>query len=108
VRREGGFVGAAAALRQPARGLRCLALADPRAVALGGEPVRIGGPDGGVVGQVTSGGYGYTVARSIAYTYLPVSAGDAPAGAVAVDGDWIPAEVAPQALYDPKGERIRA
>ena len=88
--------------------MRCLTLADPRAVALGGEPVRIGGDDGGVVGQVTSGGYGYTVARSIAYAYLPVSAGADPAVAVAVDGDWIPAEVAPQVLYDPRGERIRA
>ena len=96
-----------AAPRQPARGLRCLTLADPRAVALGGEPVRIGGADGGVVGQVTSGGYGYTVARSIAYAYLPVDVGDSEV-AVAVDGDWIPAEVAPHALYDPKGERIRA
>ena len=90
-----------------ARRLRCLTLADPRAVALGGEPVRVGGADGAVVGQVTSGGYGYTVARSIAYAYLPVDVGDSEV-AVAVDGDWIPAEVAPQALYDPKGERIRA
>jgi hypothetical protein len=27
---------------------------------------------------------------------------------VAVDGDWIPAEVAPGPLYDPRGSRIRA
>jgi 4-methylaminobutanoate oxidase (formaldehyde-forming) len=72
------------------------------AVALGGEPVRI---DDTVVGQVTSGGYGYTVARSIAYAYLPVTA-SGPA-AVAVDGDWVAAEVATEALYDPKGTRIR-
>jgi glycine cleavage system aminomethyltransferase T/glycine/D-amino acid oxidase-like deaminating enzyme len=104
VRRGGGFVGAAAALREPARRLRCLTLADPRAVALGGEPVRVGAS---VVGQVTSGGYGYTVARSIAYAYLPVSTGDG-AVAVAVDGDWIPAEVASAAPYDPPGARIRA
>ena len=109
VRRGGGFVGAAAALRDPARRLRCLTLADPRAVALGGEPVRVGET---VVGQVTSGGYGYTVARSIAYAYLPVSAGDGAGDgatvAVAVDGEWIPAEVAQAALYDPRGARIRA
>ena len=65
------------------RRLRCLVLDDPRAVALGGEPVRVGES---VVGQVTSGGYGYTVGRSIAYAYLPVDA-NGPV-AVAVDGDW--------------------
>ena len=107
VRRTGGFVGEAAALREPARRLRCLTVDDPRAVALGGEPVRVRGrKDGAVVAQVTSGGYGYTVARSIAYAYLPV--GVAEAVEVAVDGEWLAAEVAPGVLYDPKGERIRA
>ena len=84
------------------RRLRCLTLADPRAVALGGEPVRVGDT---VVAQVTSGGYGYTVQKSIAYAYLPVEASRPPA--VAVDGEWVEAEVAPGALYDPKGTRIR-
>jgi glycine cleavage system aminomethyltransferase T/glycine/D-amino acid oxidase-like deaminating enzyme len=120
VRQGGGFVGAEAALREPTRRLRCLTLADPRAVALGGEPVRVGDT---VVGQVTSGGYGYAVARSIAYAYLPagevaVGAGDGPTSAaedggdarvaVAVDGEWVEAEVAAAALYDPTGARIRA
>ena len=101
VRRTGGFVGAAAALATPRRRLRCLTLADPRAVALGGEPVRAGDT---VVGQVTSGGYGYTVARSIAYAYVPVDA--AGPYAVAVDGDWVPAERA-GVLHDPDGIRPR-
>ena len=51
-----------------------------------------------MVGQVTSGDYGYAVARSIAYAYMPVNMGGG-AVAVAVDGDWI----APAVLYDPKG-----
>ena len=92
-RRRCGEPGAAAAVPDPGRSA---------AVALGGEPVRLGDT---VVGQVTSGGYGYTVARSIAYAYLPVTA-SGPA-AVAVDGDWVAAEVATGALYDPKGARIR-
>ena len=71
-------------------------------MALGGEPVRVGDT---VVAQVTSGGYGYTVRKSIAYAYLPVGASGPVA--VAVDGDWIPAEVAAGVLYDPKGSRIR-
>jgi 4-methylaminobutanoate oxidase (formaldehyde-forming) len=109
VRREGTFAGrvalAAAEARGVARTLRCLVLDDPRAVALGGEPVRLAG---NVVGQVTSGGYGYTVARSIAYGYLPAGVSDGTELEVRVDGTWERAEVAPSPLYDPKGERIRA
>jgi glycine cleavage system aminomethyltransferase T/glycine/D-amino acid oxidase-like deaminating enzyme len=109
VRPGDGFVGHGALEEARARGvvrtLRCLVLDDSRAVALGGEPVRL---DGAVVGQVTSGGYGYTVARSIAYAYLPAGT---PGGAgldVQVDGTWERAQVAPSPLYDLKGERIRA
>ncbi len=102
VRAAGGYVGAGAR-RPPTRKLRCLVLDDPRSVALGGEPVRVGEQ---VVGQVTSGGYGYTVASSIAYAYLPVDASGPVA--VAVDGDWVGATVAPGPLYDPKGLRIRS
>ena len=61
-------ISAATRLREPQRRLRCVVLEDPRSVALGNEPVRIGGRD---CGRVTSGGYGYTVQRSIAYAYLP-------------------------------------
>ena len=57
------LVGAA----EPERRLCCLVLADPRSVVLGSEPVRV---EGEIVGRVTSGGYGYTVERSIAYAYL--------------------------------------
>ena len=60
--------GAARRGRSPSGVLRCLTLDDPRAVALGSEPVRVGDR---LVGRVTSGGYGYTVERSIAYAYLP-------------------------------------
>ena len=76
---KGEFTGRDALLdAKPARKLACLVLADPRAVALGSEPVRI---DGRLVGRVTSGGYGYTVERSIAYAYVPAEArGARPAG----------------------------
>ena len=79
VRKQGGFIGAPALglgaggekhphPAPPHKRLRCLVLEDPRSVALGNEPVRIGGE---IAGRVTSGGYGYTVERSIAYAYLP-------------------------------------
>jgi 4-methylaminobutanoate oxidase (formaldehyde-forming) len=102
------FVGreALAAAGEPERRLCCLVLDDPRAVALGSEPVRVGDR---VVGRVTSGGYGYTVARSIVYAYLP--AGDADEGtevAVEIFGEWVAGAVAREPLFDPAGERIRA
>jgi 4-methylaminobutanoate oxidase (formaldehyde-forming) len=106
---KGDFLGREALLetkeRQPERKLVCLVLEDPHSVALGSEPVRL---DRAVVGRVTSGGYGYTVARSIAYAYLP--AGEAePGRAVEVEifGVWVPGEVATEPLWDAKGERIR-
>jgi 4-methylaminobutanoate oxidase (formaldehyde-forming) len=99
------FAGLGSLDPQPARRLRCIALDDPRSVALGNEPVRL---DGELVGRVTSGGYGYTVARSIAYAYLPAAV--APGARVDVDifGTWIGGEVADEPLYDPAGNRVRA
>jgi glycine cleavage system aminomethyltransferase T/glycine/D-amino acid oxidase-like deaminating enzyme len=105
---KGDFIGRDALLAagEPTRRLACLVLDDPRSVALGSEPVRIGGE---VLGRVTSGGYGYTVDRSIAYAYLPASS-SAPATRVEVEifGEWIPGTVAEEPLFDPKGDRIRA
>jgi len=81
-------------------------LADPRSSTLGNEPVRAGDK---VVARVTSGGIGYTVGASIAYTYLPSElAVTGTAVDVEVFGEWIGAEVADEPLYDPKGERVRA
>jgi 4-methylaminobutanoate oxidase (formaldehyde-forming) len=90
----------------PERRLACLVLGDPRSVALGSEPVRV---EGRVAGRVTSGGYGYTVDRSIAYAYLPASEVE-PGREVEVEifGEWVRGEVAAEPLYDPKGDRIRA
>jgi 4-methylaminobutanoate oxidase (formaldehyde-forming) len=112
VRPGDGYAGAAALAgaraRGPVRRLRCLAVSDPRAVALGGEPVRAPGDPVDVLGFVTSGGYGYTVARSIAYALLPVACGVGSTVEVEVDGDWVDAEVVRGPLYDPGNERVRA
>ena len=97
---------ALAGAREPERRLACLVLDDPRSVALGAEPVRI---DGEIVGRVTSGGYGYTVERSIAYAYVPAgkNAADQPVE-VEIFGEWVAGTVADEPLFDPAGERIRA
>jgi 4-methylaminobutanoate oxidase (formaldehyde-forming) len=105
---KGDFLGREAleGASDPERLLCCLVLDDGRAVALGSEPVRVGGR---IAGRVTSGGYGYTVQRSIAYAYLP--AGAAAEGTeveVEIFGEWVGGRVASEPLFDPHGERIRA
>jgi 4-methylaminobutanoate oxidase (formaldehyde-forming) len=102
------FIGRDALLAagEPERRLCCLVLADPRSVALGSEPVRVAGE---IVGRVTSGGYGYTVERSIAYAYLPAATAEVgTAVEVEIFGEWVGGEVAREPLFDPKGERIRS
>ncbi len=91
--------------QRPARLLRCLTLAEPRAVALGSEPVRIAGE---LVGRVTSGGYGYTVGRSIAYAYVPAAHDVGTEVEVEIFGEWVAGEIAAEPLFDPAGERIRS
>jgi 4-methylaminobutanoate oxidase (formaldehyde-forming) len=91
---------------EPKRRLVCLVIDDPRAVVLGSEPVRI---DGRAVGRVTSGGYGFTVARSIAYAYLPTR--DSPVGQrvdIGIFGRSVGAEVVAEPLFDPTNSRARA
>ena len=105
VRADKEFIGAEAILgTEPTRQLCCIVLADPRAVALGNEPVIV---DGRVAGRVTSGGYGYSVERSIAYAYLPTDT--EPGTEVALDlfGTIVPGEVVAEPLFDAKGERVR-
>jgi len=72
----------------------------------GGEAVYA---DGRLVGRLRSGGYGYTVGKTIGYVYLPLEL--AKTGTrleVEVFGERIGAEVAADVLYDSKGVRVRA
>jgi 4-methylaminobutanoate oxidase (formaldehyde-forming) len=107
--KDGGFVGREALLEARAAGPRtrlcCLTLSDPRSVALGNEPVRI---DGEIRGRVTTGGYGYTVEKSISYAYLPPDRAE-PGTPLEVEifGDWVTGEVTAEPLFDARGERIR-
>src|SRR5437763_2068772 len=71
VKRDKGEVIGRDALREPTQKLVCLVLDDPRALALGSEPVRTAG--GEIVGRVTSGGFGYAVGSSIALAYVPLA-----------------------------------
>jgi glycine cleavage system T protein len=107
---KGEFVGREALLKQKAEGVKrklcCLTLADPQLIAIGNEPVRAGEQ---VVSWITSGGYGYSVERNIAFAYLPTE--HARLGAtfdVEIIGERVQATVAPDPLWDPRGERVRA
>lgn len=51
------------------RKLACLTVDDPHSVLQGREPVYV---DGRPAGYVTSGAYGYTVDKNLAYAWLPV------------------------------------
>jgi 4-methylaminobutanoate oxidase (formaldehyde-forming) len=111
VREDGGFLGEDALARRAAapaeeqKRLVCVVLDDPRSVALGNEPVAVGGE---VVGRVTSGGFGYTVGASIAYAYVPVAyAGPGTAVAIDVFGTWVDGEVRAEPLYDPASARVK-
>jgi 4-methylaminobutanoate oxidase (formaldehyde-forming) len=105
VRSDKEFLGRDALEPEPARRLACLVLDDPRAVALANEPVRAGGR---IAGRVTSGGYGYTVQRSIAYAVLPAELA-VPGTRVEVEilGEWEGGDVAAEPLFDPAGDRVR-
>jgi 4-methylaminobutanoate oxidase (formaldehyde-forming) len=100
------FLGRPALRPDPERRLCCLVLEDPLSVAQANEPVRVAGA---VVGRVTSGGYGYTVERSIAYAYLPAEfSARGTEVDVEVFGVRVGALVSDEPLYDPSGSRIRA
>jgi 4-methylaminobutanoate oxidase (formaldehyde-forming) len=104
---KGDFIGrdALEAKGPPTRSLVCLVLDDPRVIALGSEPVRV---DGQAVGRITSGGFGYSVNKSIAYAYVPTQFSDvARRVEVVVFGAAVGARVTAEPLYDPTNERVR-
>ena len=110
VRMDKDFIGREALAQHaesgPSRRLACLVIDDPRRVVLGNEPVRVGGR---TVGRVTTGAAGHTVGRSIAFAYLPAEhVVPGTAAEVLVFGDWVPAEVSAEPLYDPEGAKIRS
>lgn len=107
---KGNFVGRDALVRQKTEGLKqklcCLTLADETAIAIGNEPVRSGDK---VVGWITTGGYGYSVGKSISYAYLPMEYTKIGTRLdVEIIGERIDAVIEREPLWDPKGERIKA
>ena len=103
------FIGKDALVKQKAEGIKrklcTIILDDDRTIVIGKEPIRAGDK---LVSWVASGGFGYSINKSIAYAYLPMEFAKAGTKlSVECFGEQVSAEVAQAVLWDPKGERIR-
>lgn len=109
---KGDFIGREALARAKADGLKrklCTITLDAslmkESMIYGGEAVYANGQ---IAGRLRSGGYGYTVGKLIGFIYLPIElcAVGTPL-TVEAFGARLPAEVADDVLYDPKGHRLK-
>ncbi len=116
VKRKSGipFRGREAIEAQRANGVRKLLAtftAEAQVVLLGRETIY---RDGQRVGWLTSGGFGYTIDRSIGLGYVRRASGVTPEWVLAgsyeleVAGERVPAQVSLQPLYDPTNSRVKA
>ena len=104
------FIGKDALVKQKAEGITrklcCITLADSRTIMIGKEPIRAGDK---TIGWVASGGFGYSVGKSIAFAYLPMEYSKV---GTKLEIEWfgekVSAEVDRPVLFDAKGERIKA
>lgn len=108
---KGDFIGRDALMSQKEDGINqklcLLSLADSRAIALGNEPIRNQAKN--IVGWVSSGGYGYSVGKSLVYAYLPIELSEeGKQFEIELFGEWIKAIVEKEPIWDPKGANIRA
>ncbi len=108
------FIGREACERAAARPLEkrliCFTVDDPETVLIGRETIR---RDGKIVGYLTSGGYGYTVGKSIGYGYVR-QLGEADGSGVPrgefeleVASELKPCTAHIKPLYDPEMKRIK-
>jgi 4-methylaminobutanoate oxidase (formaldehyde-forming) len=114
LRSEIDFRGRGAVAEQRTGGVRKMLAGftcDPAVVLLGRETIY---RDGERVGWLTSGGYGYTIGRSIGYGYVRnrdgVTAEYVTGGTyeLEVAGRQVPAEVCLRPFYDPTNARVKS
>jgi len=112
VKYDKDFIGKAAALAQKERGLRMrivyLTVSDGDNDVSGNEPLfEKGGGD--IIGVTTSGAFGHSVGRSIAFAYVkPELAAAGTKLEIAMLGQRRQATVAECAVYDPDNAKLRA
>ena len=107
--KKGEFFGFESVMRRKetqSRKLIPILFDDIKRVPLGNEPIRFNHE---IIGRVKSAGQGYSIDKSIAYAYLPISH-STQGTQVEVDffGEWLVGQVAPEPLFDPTNERIRS
>ena len=104
---KGDFIGRDALVARrgegPVRRLRTFTL-ESMAYPVGGEAILHGG---NVVGFTTSANFGHTVAKPIAYGYVPAALADSQGFEIEVYGEAVPAIRHDRSLYDPKNARLR-
>jgi 4-methylaminobutanoate oxidase (formaldehyde-forming) len=71
----------------------------------GGETILFGGQ---VVGSTTSAGFGHTLARTIAFGYVPAALAGETDFEIVAFGQPYAAKRGPRCLYDAKNERLKA
>jgi 4-methylaminobutanoate oxidase (formaldehyde-forming) len=106
--KKNDFIGRDALAAQKAKGVArklCTFTLDKPLPVYGGEAVL---QDGQVVGVTTSGNFGYTIGKSIAYAYLPAALSGARDFEIESFGEVSPAQRHDGALYDPSNERLKA
>jgi dimethylglycine dehydrogenase len=107
--KKGDFIGRAAAFAErdnpPDRRLVTLVVEANDADVWADEPIW---KDGAVVGMVTSGGYAHFADKSVAIGFVPVGM-IAPGAAFEIEilGEFCPATLIDEPLFDPNGERMR-
>jgi 4-methylaminobutanoate oxidase (formaldehyde-forming) len=114
-RKEGGFIGKDALLKQKEDGVKKrlvqFILEDPEPLLYHNEPIW---RDGIIVGYITSGMFGHTIGRSIGMGYVNNEDGATPD--IVKSGSYeieiackrYPARASLRPSYDPKNERIRS
>jgi 4-methylaminobutanoate oxidase (formaldehyde-forming) len=91
---------------EPKRTLVALTFDEITQVPFGKEPIRKGEK---IIGQIKSGGQGFTINKAIGYAYLPIQdAKDGDTVDVEFFGQWIPAKISQHVLFDPQNERVRS
>lgn len=106
---KGGFIGREALAKQKqegiARTLECLVVEGNDAIPHGWEPILAGDT---AVSYVCSGGYGYTVDKTIVLAYLPRShSAVGTTLSVNLYGECFPATVVRAPLYDPENRKLK-
>ena len=106
---KGDFIGRDALAKQKAQGIarKLATITLGKNMGLyGGEPVY---HNGNLLGRLRSGGYGYTIGKSIGLVYVPIEIAQVGTPLeIEIFGERFAAQIDADVLYDAQGEKIRA